>query len=206
MQKSPVLHYDISGQVFSAFVHLLSTNNTFRKSFLYKSASCDKLLLRKSENHSPPAHIHFRLVMPEKLEIAKASQNLALQTLWDRIELEDALHWLSTLGGAYSNLGEHSIDFAYKACDNAFNQMKIALRSGDPSVVHRCWLYVAMSLMQQRKLHDSKRIIKRVYQDNMRLEWNGNIISRDEKITKMCLGIWARLKYAWKKEVKREII
>ncbi len=24
------------------------------------------------------------------------------------IELEDALHWLSTLGGAFSNLGEHN--------------------------------------------------------------------------------------------------
>jgi hypothetical protein len=31
--------------------------------------------------------------------------------LWEQIELEDALHWLSTLGGAYSNLGERSLDF-----------------------------------------------------------------------------------------------
>ena len=31
--------------------------------------------------------------------------------LWEAIELEDALHWLSTLGGAYSNLGEHSEEF-----------------------------------------------------------------------------------------------
>ena len=28
--------------------------------------------------------------------------------LWEYIELDDALHWLSTLGGAFSNLGEHS--------------------------------------------------------------------------------------------------
>ncbi len=31
--------------------------------------------------------------------------------LWRQVELEDALHWLSTLGGAYSNLGEHSTTF-----------------------------------------------------------------------------------------------
>lgn len=31
--------------------------------------------------------------------------------LWEAIELDDALHWLSTLGGAYSNLGEHSQSF-----------------------------------------------------------------------------------------------
>ena len=30
-----------------------------------------------------------------------------MQVIWEYIELEDALHWLSTLGGAFSNLGEH---------------------------------------------------------------------------------------------------
>ena len=39
------------------------------------------------------------------------SQELALRCLEERIELEDAMHWLSTLGGAYSNLGEHSLAF-----------------------------------------------------------------------------------------------
>lgn len=39
------------------------------------------------------------------------SQELALRSLEERIELEDAMHWLSTLGGAYSNLGEHSLAF-----------------------------------------------------------------------------------------------
>ena len=31
--------------------------------------------------------------------------------LWRAIEFEDALHWLSTLGGAFSNLGEGSYNF-----------------------------------------------------------------------------------------------
>ncbi len=37
--------------------------------------------------------------------------DLAQRILWEQIELEDALHWLSTLGGAYSNLGDHSLTF-----------------------------------------------------------------------------------------------
>ena len=36
---------------------------------------------------------------------------MAFFKVWDQVELEDALHWLSTLGGAYSNLGDHSMDF-----------------------------------------------------------------------------------------------
>ena len=34
--------------------------------------------------------------------------------LWESIEREDALHWLSTLGGAFSNLGEHSLKFVIR--------------------------------------------------------------------------------------------
>ena len=37
--------------------------------------------------------------------------DLIQKKLWNQIELEDALHWLSTLGGAYSNLGDHSNEF-----------------------------------------------------------------------------------------------
>merc|ERR1711997_835528 len=73
------------------------------------------------------------------------------------------MHWLSTLGGAYSNLGEHSLAFAHQACDNAFRQMKIAVRSQDPFNIDRCWLYVAMSLMQQGELKKSRKIIEHIY-------------------------------------------
>jgi hypothetical protein len=45
------------------------------------------------------------------MQIYYFSQALASKKLWDLIELEDAMHWLSTLGGAYSNLGEHSLAF-----------------------------------------------------------------------------------------------
>ena len=52
-------------------------------------------------------------------------------------EQDDALHWLSTLGGAFSNLGEHSQQFARRAGANAFKQMLVAADSGDMTVVAR---------------------------------------------------------------------
>ena len=46
--------------------------------------------------------------------------DIVSRKLWAQIELEDALHWLSTLGGAYSNLGDHSLDFVSSKAENMF--------------------------------------------------------------------------------------
>ena len=72
--------------------------------------------------------------------------------------------------------------------------MQIVMKSNQPpSVVFRCWLFVAMSLMQQGQLKESKRIIETVYCTSKSLDDT----HRDQKIEKMCLGIWARLKFVW---------
>ena len=68
--------------------------------------------------------------------------------------------------------------------------MKVALRSEDPSVLCKCWLFVAMSYMQQRKLKRSRLIMQTVY-DNVKLHHD------DKNLLSMCKGIWARLQYAW---------
>ena len=36
---------------------------------------------------------------------------MAFFKVWSEVEMDDAMHWMSTLGGAYSNLGDHSLDF-----------------------------------------------------------------------------------------------
>lgn len=183
---------NMCGNVFSAFFHCLK-NDTFRRSFL----DGVRYEIQQQQPCIAPsfAQIHFRLSMPQRNEIHYKSQSMAFQKLFKAIELEDATHWLSTLGGAYSNLGEGSISFAHKACTNALHQMKIALRSEDPSIIHRCWLYVAMSLMQQGKLLSSRRIIERIYREATNSSHNG--ATKNERIVKMCHGIWARLKYVW---------
>ena len=78
---------------------------------------------------------------------------------------------------------------AQRAGDNAFRQMKIALRSSDPYVLNKCWLFVAMSLMQQGQLKRSKHIIYHIH---------NSVKEHDEVLSRMCKGIWARLQYTWK--------
>ena len=68
--------------------------------------------------------------------------------------------------------------------------MKIALRSSDPYVLKKCWLFVAMSFMQQGQLNKSKHIIYEIHK---------SVREQDEVLSRMCRGIWARLQYAWKK-------
>ena len=82
---------------------------------------------------------------------------------------------------------------AKKAGENAYKQMKIALRSNDPSVQNKCWLFVAMSLMQQGQVKRSKWVIMEVHRD---------VKDKDEVLTRMSQGIWARLQYVWRNQSK----
>ena len=87
---------------------------------------------------------------------------------------------------------------AVKAGQNAFKQMKVALRSEDPLVVYKCWLFVAMSLMQQKQLNQAKKIIKTVF-----VNVKSNHDDDDKNLIAMCKGIWARLQHAWTLEIKQ---
>ena len=78
--------------------------------------------------------------------------HLTSSVLWRYIEQDDALHWLSTLGGAFSNLGEKKPEFALKAGRNARKQLVVGLSSGDISLVARCQLFIAHSLIQLGQL------------------------------------------------------
>ena len=71
--------------------------------------------------------------------------------------------------------------------------MKIALRSSDPYVLNKCWLFVAMSLMQQGQLQKSKYIIYQIH---------NSVKEHDPVLSRMCKGIWARLQYTWKEKIK----
>lgn len=82
-----------------------------------------------------------------------------------------------------------------KAGENAFRQMKIALRSEDPLVIYKCWLFVAMSLLQQKRLKRSRAIIEHVFAE-VKVKYN------DKTLLSMCKGIWARLQHAWRNEIK----
>lgn len=163
---------------------MIHTDHSFRSRFMSRHAQVAVYFDLDASSPNPP--------------LDYKSCRLVSQQLWQEIETEDALNWLSTLGGAYSNLGEHSEDFARQAGDNAKKQMQVILRSQQlhksPSVILRCWLFLAMSAMQQGRLKDSRKILQSVYQTS---KTGLTPADRDVKIEKMCLGIWSRLKYAW---------
>ena len=84
------------------FFSLLKTNDAYRH-----SAIRHWTLDRKVRTHlvlCPSASASNRL--------DQRGCGLAASLLWRVIEQEDALHWLSTLGGAFSNLGEANQHFA----------------------------------------------------------------------------------------------
>jgi len=118
---------------------------------------------------------------------------LASSVLWRHIEQDDALHWLSTLGGAFSNLGEKRPEFALKAGRNAGKQLVVGLSSGDVSLVARCQLFIAHSLIQLGHLRSAVMLVRSVWRSCHSSPLANLAISH--KLSNMCLGIWARLKY-----------
>ena len=86
----------LSPEALNTLLKLLLKDEKFQSQFL--------------KNH-PHNNLRIILDQPVKNEIDYKSCNMAFFKVWDQVEMEDALHWMSTLGGAYSNLGDHSIDF-----------------------------------------------------------------------------------------------
>lgn len=161
------LELSLTPKASMILMDLLSKNENYKEEFI-TNLNCHGLTIFLTE--------------PAMIDIDYKSCHIAFLKIWEQVELEDALHWLSTLGGAYSNLGDHSLDYAKKAGENAFKQMRVALRSSDPLVVYKCWLFVAMSLMQQKELKKSKAIIQKVHE-----EVKNN--HEDKPVLCMCKGI-----------------
>lgn len=108
---------------------------------------------------------------------------------WERLELDHCLSWLSTLGGAFSALGDYFTNCALIAGKISFHQLKLAMRLGDPTVASRCKLYLSLSLIQRGYFQLAKKIIYEEYQKAK------NAVVIDTRLVKMCQGIWAKLKY-----------
>lgn len=69
-------------------------------------------------------------------------------------------------------------------------QMKLGLKSDNPSIISRCKLYYSISLIQKGKLRAAKTIILEEYK-HAKDERNGG----DDRLYKMCHGIWLKLQY-----------
>ncbi|KAL3271259.1 hypothetical protein HHI36_021750 [Cryptolaemus montrouzieri] len=107
----------------------------------------------------------------------------------EKSELDHALSWLSTLGGAFSALGDYFEKCAETAAKISINQLKLAIRLGDPQIAARCRLYFALSLIQRKRFKLAREIIYREYNEGL------NAVVVDIRLLRMCKGIWAKLQY-----------
>lgn len=78
-------------------------------------------------------------------------------------------------------------------------QLKLGLKSGDPSIIARCKLYYSISLIQKGRLRAAKHLILKEY-EYAKEERRGG----DDRLYKMCHGIWLKLQYTH--SVKRQRI
>lgn len=110
--------------------------------------------------------------------------------IWEQLEIDHMMSWLSTLGGAFSALGDYFENSADIAGKISIQQMKLAFRLGDPGIIARCLLYLSISLIQKHKFRIAQRIIRSQYAFAKQ--------HSDVRLTKMCLGIWSKLQWTHK--------
>lgn len=111
------------------------------------------------------------------------------QTIWECIELDYIMSWLSTLGGAFSALGDYYTTSADTAGKISIHQLKLAMRIGDPLTIARCKLYLSISLIQKNQFKLARKLI--IEQYNLAIKHK----EPNRLLVTMCLGIWNKMKY-----------
>ena len=160
-------------------------------------------LLESSHNYKECVAKYWSTENISRLFIAPSSErqefldhigcHMTSALLWKVIEQDDALHWLSTLGGAFSNLGEKDQQFALRAGLNAFKQMLVGNSCGDLTVVAKCQLFIGHSELQLGQLRSAASRVRSVW----RLCHSPPLskIAATDKLVTMCRGVWSRIKY-----------
>lgn len=165
------------------FVKELETSSVYRNAWLSNVWNLQKGTTK----------IHIYEIMPEKPYIDSTWCKKLELLARERQELEHTMSWLSTLGGAFSALGEDFSRCALIAGRISVEQFRLATRLGDPDTQSRCRLYLALSLMQQGKLRIARKIIQREHALALSVPED----LRDIRLVRMCHGMWAKLKYLY---------
>lgn len=115
---------------------------------------------------------------------------LMLPLLFQKLNLEYLMAYLSTLGGAHSSLGENSKHHAKLAGKMSIKQLSIAARLNNPILASHCRIYHAHSLMQIGKYKNAANIIRNEYKFARSCDGQS-----DEKLLTCCKAAWARVKH-----------
>ena len=127
---------------------------------------------------------------PSILPLDAAFGRRVLRLLHDRLDLEIAMAWLSTLGGGFSALGDYYSAAAEKAQKISVAQMKLARDMGDPIVAAKAWVWFSLSLLQKGQLKTAKWFVRK--QLTFSRTKMGSI---DPRLKNMCKGVLSRIKY-----------
>ena len=162
---------------------------------LLESSSCYRAcaLHHWTDGGQAVARLLVEKAGPVLAGLDRAGAALATHLLCRAAEREDALHWLSTLGGAYSNLGEHSAEFAVKAGQNALKQLVVGQQCGDLVTVIKCHLFLSHSLAQQGRLRQAVRLARAAWSLCQRPPVS--LTTAQPRLLTMCAGVWARLQH-----------
>ncbi|XP_034933666.1 uncharacterized protein F58A4.6 [Chelonus insularis] len=186
-----------NGYLASAYVFLLKTSDVYRQSAI---KLLKYLILSRMENDvgrdSDAFVIFINLIMPKKQFLDYKWNRIITVLALERRELNYAMSWLSTLGGAFSAMGEQFDSCAKVAGKISMHQFKLALRLNDPLLIARCRLYACLSLIQQNKLKLPRTEIPRIYEFAK--------LNEDKQLKRMCQGVWAKFKYSYYLEKKKK--
>lgn len=185
----------LDGYCVSAFFSLLRMSHVYRShvlNFHYE-------VLPKIPVRSGLTEVIIYQELPKKHLLDYAGSKIFEFLIYQRIELEHAMAWLSTLGGGFSALGDNQIHCAVVAGHISVQQFRIAMELGDEMTVMRCILYYSLSLVQRGYLKQARKIIEHQYSMAKMMP------CIDSRILSMCCGIWARLKYEYEKKKQKKI-
>ncbi|KAL5112769.1 hypothetical protein TcWFU_008624 [Taenia crassiceps] len=128
-------------------------------------------------------------------EIDRSGYRVVAHHLYRHIILQEAMSWLSTLGGGFSCLGDKCEDAAEIAGEISLRQMYLALSMEIPVFQARCRLFFAQSLMQRGRLKAAGLIIRDVYSFSKSASAYDN--PPEVHLGLMCHGLWKRLSHLW---------
>lgn len=180
--KCPIKRILLNGYCHSLFKYILNFSNVYRNLVLLH-------FLNRFGQNCRVLNVIVGIEMPSRHIVDYKWNYMLLETCQERRELEVAMSWLSTLGGAFSSLGDNFEYCAITAGKISAHQFRLALRLGDPITVVRCKLYYAISLIQRKNFHLAAKIVKSQYR------YIHTFPVVDRRIVSMCLGIWSKLKY-----------
>ncbi|XP_043268430.1 uncharacterized protein F58A4.6 [Venturia canescens] len=185
----------INSYAVSAYVDTLKRSNFYCQSAIVPLLK----LVSSAAPHDEIPVIFIKLRLPDKQFLDYRWAERTSRMAMEKAEISHAMSWLSTLGGAFSALGEQFQHCAQMAGKISVHQFTLALKLGDPLLIARCKLYAALSMIQQGNLKIPRIIIQSIFK--FALE------QKDVLLARMCQGVWSKLRYCYKlrREQKKKL-